>query len=68
VPITDKEVIKTYFEANPDALKYRDALPAFLDLLKRLFNGVLVMGDYIRIINKAIESCIDPKLLAADAL
>ena len=26
------------------------------------------MGDYIRIINKAIESCIDPKLLAADAL
>jgi len=68
VPIADKEVMETYFEANPNALKYRDAPPAFLDLLKRLFNGVLVMGDYVRTIDKAIKSCIDPKLLAADAL
>ena len=60
--------METYFEANPNALKYRDAPPAFLDLLKRLFNGVLVMGDYVRTIDKAIKSCIDPKLLAADAL
>ena len=34
VPIVDKEVMETYFEANPDASKYRDAPPAFLDLLE----------------------------------
>jgi len=59
--------METYFKANPNALKYCNAPPAFLDLLKRLFNGVLATGDYARIINKAIKSCIDPKLLAADA-
>jgi len=67
IPIADKEVMETYFKANPNASKYRDTPPAFLNLLKRLFNGVLATGDHIRIINKAIESCIDPELLAADA-
>ena len=67
MPIADEEVIETYFKANPNALKYYDTPPAFLDLLERLFNGVLATGDYARTINKAIKSCIDLKLLAADA-
>jgi len=67
VPIVDEEVIETYFKANSNALKYCNAPPAFLDLLKQLFNGVLATGDHVRTINKAIESCIDPKLLAVDA-
>ncbi|XTI93793.1 hypothetical protein V2W45_1213337, partial [Cenococcum geophilum] len=54
VPIIDKEVIEDYFKANLDALKYRDTLPAFLDLLERLFNGVLAIGDNARSINEAI--------------
>ena len=67
MPIADKEVIETYIKANPNALKYRDIPPAFLDLLKRLFNGVLATGNYIRTISNVIESYIDPKLLVVDA-
>ena len=67
MPIADKEVIETYFKANPDALKYCDIPPTFLDLLERLFNGVLATGDHTRTVDEAIESCIDPELLAADA-
>jgi len=64
----DKEVIKTYFKANPNTLKYYNTLSTFLDLLKQLFNRVLATGNYIRIINKVIKSCIDPKLLITNAL
>jgi hypothetical protein len=68
VPITDKEVIKDYFKANLNALKYYNIPPTFLDLLKRLFNGVLVTDNYIRLINKVIRNYIDPELLIADVL
>jgi hypothetical protein len=68
VSITDKEVIKDYFKANLNALKYYNIPPIFLDLLKRLFNGVLVMDNYIRLINKVIRNYIDPELLTADVL
>jgi len=68
MPIIDKKVIETYFKANPNALKYYNTPPTFLDLLKQLFNRVLATGDYIRTINKVIKSCIDPELLTADAL
>ena len=68
VPIASKEVIEAYFKANPAAKKFYNTLPIFLNLLQELFNGILVTGNYIRLINKAIKSYIDPKLLRAVAL
>ena len=68
VPIASKEVIEAYFKANPAAKKFRNIPPAFLNLLQELFKGILAIGDYIRLINKAIESYIDPELLLAVAL
>ena len=68
MPITSKEVIEAYFKANPAAKKFRYTPPAFLNLLHELFNGILATGNYIRSINKAIKSYIDPKLLSAVAL
>ena len=59
--------MQTYFEANPNAVKFCNAPPAFLNLLQELFNGFLVIGSNVRLINKAIKSCIDPKILAATA-
>jgi len=67
VPITSKEVIKAYFKANPATKKFCNTLPTFLDLMQELFNGVLAIGGYIRLINKAIKSFINPKLLLAAA-
>ena len=68
VPVASKEVIETYFKAHPKAIKFRNILPAFLNLLQELFEGVLAIGSYARLINKAIKSCIDPELLSATAL
>ncbi|XTI92837.1 hypothetical protein V2W45_1247229, partial [Cenococcum geophilum] len=68
VPVTSKKVIKAYFKANPTAKKFYNIPPTFLNLLQELFNGVLATGSYIRLINKAIKSSIDPKLLLAVAL
>ncbi|XTI88563.1 hypothetical protein V2W45_1238183, partial [Cenococcum geophilum] len=67
VPVASKEVIEAYFEANPAAKKFCNTPPAFLNLLQELFNGILVIGNYARLINEAIESCIDPELLLAVA-
>jgi len=68
MPIASKEVIKAYFKANPAAEKFYYILPAFLNLLQEPFNGILATGNYIRLINEAIESCINPKLLLAVVL
>ena len=68
VPVTSKEVIETYFKANPTTKKFCNTPPIFLNLLQELFDGILATGNYIRLINKAIESYIDPKLLRAVAL
>ena len=43
-------------------------MPAFLNLLKKLFNRILVIGNYIRLINKVIKNYIDPVLLLTVAL
>jgi len=59
--------MEAYFKANPAAEKFCNMPPAFLDLMQELFNGVLATGGYIRLINKAIKSSIDPKLLSATA-
>jgi len=67
VPVASKEVMETYFEANPAAEKFCDTPPAFLDLMQELFNGVLVIGGYVRSINKAIKRSMDPKLLSIAA-
>jgi len=67
VPVTSKEVIEAYFKANPATKKFYNIPPAFLDLIQELFNRVLATGGYIRLINKAIKSSIDPKLLSATA-
>ena len=67
VPITSKEVIEAYFKANPTTKKFRNTPPIFLNLLQELFNGILATGNYTRLINKAIKSYIDPKLLGAVA-
>ena len=68
VPIASKDVIDIYFKANPKAIKFCNVLPAFLNILQELFKGVLVIGSNIRLINKVIKSCIDPKLLITGAL
>ncbi|XTI95168.1 hypothetical protein V2W45_1503426, partial [Cenococcum geophilum] len=44
VPIASKEVIETYFKANPAAEKFRNTPPTFLNLLQELFNGILATG------------------------
>ena len=36
--------------------------------MQELFDGVLAIGSYIRLINEVIKSSIDPKLLSAAAL
>ena len=59
--------METYFEANPTAEKFCDTPPAFLDLMQELFDGVLATGGYIRSIDEAIESSINPELLLAAA-
>ena len=68
VPITSKEVIDIYFNTNPKAIKFRNILPAFLNILQELFKGVLVIGSNTRLINKVIKSYIDPELLITAAL
>ena len=68
VPITSKEVIEAYFKAHPKAIKFYNIPSTFLNLLQELFKGVLVIGSYIKLINKVIKSCIDPKLLLVVAL
>jgi len=60
--------METYFEANPNTIKFRYTLPAFLNILQELFNGFLTIESNTRLINKIIESCIDPKILAGIAL
>ena len=60
--------MEAYFKANPAAEKFYNTPPTFLNLLQELFDGILAIGDYIRLINKVIKSCIDPKLLLAVAL
>jgi len=67
VPITSKEVIEAYFKAHPKAIKFHNTPPTFLNLLQELFKGVLAIGSHAKSINKAIKSCIDPKLLSAAA-
>jgi len=67
VPVASEEVMETYFEAHPEAIKFRDTPPAFLNLLQELFKGVLATGSYARSIDEAIESYIDPELLSATA-
>ena len=68
MPVASKEVIETYFKANPTAKKFCDTPPAFLDLMQELFNGVLAIGGYTRSIDEVIKSSIDPELLLAAAL
>ena len=63
VPIASKEVIETYFKANSKAEKFYNIPPTFLNLLEELFNKILAIGDYVKLINKAIKNCIDPALL-----
>jgi len=60
--------MEAYFKANPAAEKFCNIPPAFLDLMQELFNRVLATGGYVRSINKAIKSSIDPELLSAAAL
>ena len=67
MPITSKEVIDVYFEANPKAIKFRNTPPTFLNILQELFKGVLAIGSNIRSIDEAIKSCIDPELLVTMA-
>ena len=68
VSIASKEVIEAYFEANPTAEKFCNTPPVFLNLLQELFDRILATGNYAKLIDEAIESCIDPELLSAVAL
>jgi hypothetical protein len=67
VPVASEEVMEAYFKAHPEAMKFRDTPPAFLNLLQELFEGVLATGSHARSIDEVIESCIDPELLSAVA-
>ena len=66
--ITSKEVIEAYFKAKFAAKKFYNIPPTFLNLLQEPFNRIILIGNYMRLINKAIKSYIDPKLLLAVAL
>jgi len=68
VLVANKEIIKAYFKANPKAEKFYNIPPAFLNLLKELFEGILVTSDYIKLIDEAIENCIDLALFSVVAL
>ena len=68
MPVASEKVIKAYFKANPAAEKFCYMPPAFLNLLQELFNRILAIGNYIRLINKTIKSCIDLELLLVVAL
>jgi len=67
MPVANKEIIKAYFEANSAAKKFCNMPPAFLNLLQKLFNKILAISNYAKLINEAIESFIDPKFLLAVA-
>ena len=64
VPVASEEVMDTYFEANPEAAKCRNTPPAFLNILQELFEGVIATGSNARSIDEAIESYMEPELLA----
>ena len=66
--IANKEVIEAYFKANSTIKKFCNTPLAFLNLLQELFNGILVIGNYAKLINKVIKSYIDPKFLLVVAL
>ena len=68
MPITSKEVMDVYFNANSEAVKFCNTPPAFLNILQELFKGVLATGSNARLINKVIESYIDLELLVTAAL
>ena len=68
VPVTSKEVIDIYFNANPKVIKFYNTPPAFLNILQELFKRVLAIGSNIRSINKVIKSYIDLELLITAAL
>ena len=44
-----------YFKANPDAAKFRDAPPPFLEELDELFQGVVATGDHALIVDEALD-------------
>ena len=67
MPVVNKEVIGMYFKANSNVIKFYNILPAFLNLLQEPFNRFLTIGNNIKLINKVIESYIDPEILTATA-
>ena len=61
-----------YFKANPDVMKFQNALPPFLKELDELFQGVVTMGNYVFIVNKALNQMengppIDPTLMEEES-
>ena len=68
MPITSKKIIEICFKANLNTVKFRYAPLAFLNLLQELFNGFLVIGSNIKLINKVIKNYIDPEIFIATAL
>ena len=60
--------MEAYFKAYFEAMKFHDTQFGFLNLLQKLFKGVLAIGNYAKSIDKAIESCINPEFLLAAAL
>ena len=68
VPVASEDVMNTYFEANPDAARFRNAPPAYLEELEELFEGVIATGNLAVTVDEALDRIhngipIDPELL-----
>ena len=59
--------METYFKANFNAIKFRHTPLTFLNLLQELFNKFFIIESNAKSINKAIKSCINPKIFIATA-
>jgi len=44
-----------YFEANPNAAKFRNAPPPYLQDMQELFEGVIATGSYVITVDEALQ-------------
>jgi len=68
VSVASEDVMNTYFEANPDAARFRNAPLAYLEEFEELFEGVIATGNLAITVDEALDQIhngipIDPKLL-----
>lgn len=55
VPVAAEDIIDIYFEANPDAAKFRNAPLPHLQDIQELFKGVIATGSYAITVDEALQ-------------